>query len=40
MQLEAGKLAMGQSPRRSKAHMAQAITQLNNLMVDVRRFIA
>ena len=40
MQLEASKLAMGQSPRRSKTHMSQAIRQLNGLMVDVRRFIA
>jgi PAS domain S-box-containing protein len=40
MQLEAGKLAMEKSPRRSKAHMTQAIGQLNNLMLDVRRFIA
>ena len=40
MQLEAGKLAMKHSARRSKAHMSQAINQLNNLMVDVRRFIA
>lgn len=40
MQLEAGKLAMKQSARRSKNHMSQAINQLNNLMVDVRRFIA
>ncbi len=40
MQLEAGKLAMGKSPRRSKIHMTQAIDQLNSLMLDVRRFIA
>ena len=40
MQLEAGKLVMGHSARRSKAHMTQAIAQLNNLMTDVRRFIA
>lgn len=40
MQLEAGKLAMKQSTRRSKAHISQAIGLLNNLMVDVRRFIA
>lgn len=40
MQLEAGKLSLGRSTRRSKAHMTQAVTQLNNLMVDVRRFIA
>jgi len=40
MQLEAGKLSMGKSPRRSKIHMTQAVDQLNNLMLDVRRFIA
>lgn len=40
MQLEAGKLAMKHSARRSKAHMSHAINQLNTLMVDVRRFIA
>ena len=40
MQLEAGKLAMKHSARRSKTHMSRAVTQLNNLMVDVRRFIA
>jgi PAS domain S-box-containing protein len=40
MQLEAGKLSMGKSPRRSKIHLAQAVDQLNNLMLDVRRFIA
>lgn len=39
MQLEAAKLAMKHSARRSKTHMGQAIHQLNNLMVDVRRFI-
>jgi PAS domain S-box-containing protein len=40
LQLEAGKLAMGQSPRQSKTHLSHAIRQLNGLMVDVRRFIA
>lgn len=40
MQLEAGKLSMGKSLRRSKIHMTQAVDQLNNLMLDVRRFIA
>lgn len=40
MQLEAGKLSIGKSPRRSKIHMTQAVTQLNNLIFDVRRFIA
>ena len=39
MQLEAGKLVMGKSPRQSKAHMTQAIDQLNHLMLDVRQFI-
>ena len=40
MQLEAGKLSIGKSPRRSKIHMTQAVDQLNNLILDVRRFIA
>lgn len=40
MQLEAGKLALRTSSRRSKLHMTQAVDQLNNLMLDVRRFIA
>jgi PAS domain S-box-containing protein len=40
MQLEACKLSMGKSLRRSKIHMTQAVDQLNNLMLDVRRFIA
>lgn len=40
MQLEASKLTMGQSLRRSKAHISQAINQLNSLMLDVRQFIA
>ncbi|MDH4252759.1 MAG: PAS domain S-box protein, partial [Nitrospira sp.] len=31
MQLEAGKLSMGKSPRKSKLHMAQAVNQLNAL---------
>ena len=39
MQLEAGKLAVGKSPRKSKIHMTQAVDQLNALMLDVRRFI-
>jgi PAS domain S-box-containing protein len=39
MQLEAGKLSMGKSPRKSKLHMAQAVNQLNALMLDIRRFI-
>lgn len=40
MQLEAGKLALRKSSRQSKIHMTQAVDQLNNLMLDVRRFIA
>jgi len=40
MQLEAGKLAIKHSARRSKLHMSRAIHQLNHLMVDVRQFIA
>jgi PAS domain S-box-containing protein len=39
MQLEAGKLVLGKSPRRSKVYLSQAVDQLNNLMRDVRRFI-
>lgn len=39
MQLEAGKLSIGKSPRTSKLHMAQAVNQLNALMLDIRRFI-
>jgi PAS domain S-box-containing protein len=39
MQLEAGKLSIKKSPRKSKLHMAQAVDQLNALMLDVRRFI-
>jgi PAS domain S-box-containing protein len=39
MQLEAGKLAMAKSPRRSKTHLTRAVDQLNNLMLDVRGFI-
>ncbi|MBI3357143.1 MAG: PAS domain S-box protein [Nitrospirae bacterium] len=39
MQLEAGKLAMGKSLRKSKSHMIQAIDQLNHLILDVRQFI-
>ena len=39
MQLEAGKLSIGQSTRRSKLHMTQAVDQLNALMLDIRRFI-
>ncbi|BCA55730.1 hypothetical protein W02_28700 [Nitrospira sp. KM1] len=40
MQLEAGKLVAGQSIRRSKTYMTQAIDQLNQLVTDVRTFIA
>ena len=39
MQLEAGKLVMAKSPRRSKTHLTHAVDQLNALMLDVRRFI-
>ena len=39
MQLEAGKLVMGKSPRKLKAHMTQAINQLNHRMLDIRQFI-
>ena len=39
MQLEAGKLAMGRSPKKSKAHMTQAIDHLNHLMLEVRHYI-
>lgn len=39
MQLEAGKLSIGKSPRKAKLHMVQAVDQLNALMLDVRRFI-
>lgn len=39
MQLEAGKLVIGKSSRRSKAHLVHAVDQLNTLMYDVRRFI-
>ncbi len=40
MQLEAGRLASAQSPKKSRAHTAQAIDQLNRLVADVRRYIA
>jgi PAS domain S-box-containing protein len=40
MQLEAGKLVVGTSPRKSKTYMTRAIRQLNRLMLDVRQFIA
>jgi PAS domain S-box-containing protein len=39
MQLEAGKIAMGRAPTRSKAHMTQAIDHLNHLMLDIRQYI-
>ncbi len=39
MQLEAGKLVIEKSPRKSKAHMTQAIDQLNNQVRDIRQFI-
>ncbi len=40
MQLEAGKLVAGTSPRKSKTYMTNAVGQLNRLMLDVRQFIA
>lgn len=40
MQLEAGRLASALSPKKSRAHTAQAIDQLNQLVADVRRYIA
>jgi PAS domain S-box-containing protein len=39
MQLEAGKMAMGKSPKRSKTHMTHAIDHLNSLMLEVRQYI-
>jgi len=39
MHLEAGKLVMGKSPRKSKAYMTQAIDQLNHQVRDIRQFI-
>jgi PAS domain S-box-containing protein len=40
MQLEAGKLVAARSTKQSKLHMTQAIEQLNDLVKDVRHFIA
>lgn len=40
MQLEASRLASGPSSKQAKAHVAQAIEQLNRLVLDVRNFIA
>ncbi|HJT19276.1 MAG TPA: PAS domain S-box protein [Nitrospira sp.] len=40
MQLEANKLALGKSARKSKTYASQAIDQLNRLVGDVRHFIA
>jgi PAS domain S-box-containing protein len=40
MQMEAGKLALGRSPRKAKIHMAHAVDHLNHLMLEVRQFIA
>lgn len=40
MQLEASKLTFGKAPRKSKSYTAQAIDQLNRLVIDVRQFIA
>jgi signal transduction histidine kinase len=39
MQLEAGKMAMGKSPKRSRTHMTYAIDHLNSLMLEVRQYI-
>lgn len=39
MQMEAAKLAGEQAPRKSKSHIARAISQLNYPVADVRRFI-
>jgi len=40
MQLEASKLVASASARKSKTHITQAIAQLNQLVQDVRHFIA
>jgi PAS domain S-box-containing protein len=40
MQLEAGKLVAARSAKQSKLRMTQAIAQLNDLVRDVRQFIA
>jgi PAS domain S-box-containing protein len=40
MQMEAAKLAREKSPRKCNSHIAQAIGQLNHLVLDVRQFIA
>jgi PAS domain S-box-containing protein len=40
MQLEASRLVSGKSPRQAASYTAQAIGQLNQLVADVRRFIA
>lgn len=39
MQLEAAKLAKAKSPRKRNSHIAQAIDQLNHLVLNVRQFI-
>ena len=39
MQMEAAKLTVDQSSRKSKAYVTQAIRHLNHLVADVRRFI-
>jgi PAS domain S-box-containing protein len=39
MQMEAGRLVVGKSTRKSKAYMTQAIDHLNHLVLDVRQFI-
>ncbi|HEY6083832.1 MAG TPA: PAS domain S-box protein [Nitrospira sp.] len=40
MQLEASKLAADKSVRKAKLHASQAVNQLNQLVADVRHFIA
>jgi signal transduction histidine kinase len=40
MQLEAGKLVAARSAKQTKVRMTQAIAQLNDLVKDVRQFIA
>lgn len=40
MQLEAGRLSLSRTPRKAKAHTTQAIDQLNDLVGEIRQFIA
>ncbi|MCS6896783.1 MAG: PAS domain S-box protein, partial [Nitrospira sp.] len=40
MQLEASRLSLARSPKKSQAHTALAIDQLNRLVGDVRQYIA